>query len=176
LRSFWWTSNTSGRKKGSFVHLSAVARTAARCAKVSGLASGFRAKGVWARRRKTALCIDDNQSGLNTCKVILEDFGYTVLTISNSREGLEVFASNATVILDCGMPEMNGELVAAEMRKKNPRAHSHAFRLRVTATEGASISGQICRQGRSGRVLALGSSATVESSRKAKARKNRYPF
>ncbi len=76
-----------------------------------------------ARRSKTLLCVDDNQSGLNTCKIILEDFGYTVLTASSSREGLEVFASNAidAVILDYRMPEMNGELVAAEMRKTSPR-------------------------------------------------------
>ena len=74
-------------------------------------------------RRKTLLCIDNNQSSLNTCKIILEDSGYTVLTASSSHEGLEVFASNAidAVILDYQMPEMNGELVAAEMRRTNPR-------------------------------------------------------
>ena len=74
-------------------------------------------------RRKTLLCIDDNQSSLNTCKIILEDSGYTVLPASSSHEGLEVFASNAidAVILDYQMPEMNVELVAAEMRRTNPR-------------------------------------------------------
>ena len=76
-----------------------------------------------ARRQKTLLCVDDNQSSLKICKMILEDFGYKVLTSSSAREGLEVFASNAidAVILDYQMPEMNGELVAAEMKRTNPR-------------------------------------------------------
>ena len=76
-----------------------------------------------ARRQKTLLCVDDNQSSLKICKMVLEDFGYKVLTASSGREGLEVFASNAidAVILDYQMPEMNGELVAAEMKRTNPR-------------------------------------------------------
>jgi len=76
-----------------------------------------------ARRQKSLLCVDDNQSSLNICKIILEDFGYKVLTASSAREGLEVFASNEidAVILDYQMPEMNGELVAAEMKRTKPR-------------------------------------------------------
>jgi len=76
-----------------------------------------------ARRQKTLLCVDDNQSSLKICKIILEGFGYKVVTASNGREGLQVFASNAidAVILDYQMPEMNGDLVAAEMKRTNPR-------------------------------------------------------
>jgi CheY-like chemotaxis protein len=76
-----------------------------------------------ARRHKTLLCVDDNQSSLKICKMVLEDFGYKILTCSSAREGLEVFASHAidAVILDYQMPEMNGELVAAEMKRTNPR-------------------------------------------------------
>jgi len=75
-----------------------------------------------ARRQKTLLCVDDNQSSLKICKIILEDSGYKVLTASSGREGLKVFGSNAidAVILDYQMPEMNGELVAAEMKRTNP--------------------------------------------------------
>ncbi len=76
-----------------------------------------------ARRQKTLLCVDDNQTSLKICKIILEDFGYKVLTASSGREGLEVFASNAidAVILDYQMPEMNGEIVAAEMKRTSPQ-------------------------------------------------------
>src|SRR5260370_18084279 len=75
-----------------------------------------------ARRQKTLLCVDDNQSSLNICKIILENSGYKVSTASSAREGLEIFASNVidAVILDYQMPEMNGELVAAEMRGRKP--------------------------------------------------------
>jgi len=75
-----------------------------------------------ARRQKTLLCVDDNRSSLKICKIILENSGYKVLTASSGREGLKVFASNAidAVILDYQMPEMNGELVAAEMKRTNP--------------------------------------------------------
>src|SRR5437879_8588622 len=76
-----------------------------------------------ARRQTTLLCVDDNQSSLNICKIILEDFGYKVLTASSGRDGIEVFALNAVdaVILDYLMPEMNGELVAAAMKRTNTR-------------------------------------------------------
>ena len=55
--------------------------------------------------------------------IILEDLGYKVSTASSAREGLEIFASNVidAVILDYQMPEMNGELVAAEMRQTKPQ-------------------------------------------------------
>ena len=76
-----------------------------------------------ARPQKTLLCIDDYQSSLNLCKIVLEDFGYKVSTASSAREGLQIFASHVSdaVILDYQMPEMNGELVAAEMRRTKPR-------------------------------------------------------
>jgi CheY-like chemotaxis protein len=44
-------------------------------------------------RQKTLLSIDDHPSNLKICKIILEDFGYQILTVSSAREGLEVFAS-----------------------------------------------------------------------------------
>jgi CheY-like chemotaxis protein len=92
-----------------------------------------------ARRQKTLLCIDDNQSSLKVCKMILEDLGYRVLTSSSAREGLEVFAAHAidAVILDYQMPEMNGELVAAEMRRTKPRVPILMLSGRVSLPESA---------------------------------------
>ena len=114
-----------------------------------------------AGRQKTLLCVDDNQSSLKICKMVLEDFGYRVLTASSGREGLEVFVSNAidAVILDYQMPEMNGELVAAEIRKTNPRVPILMLCLRVSAQRALFNQWTILSPKKAGRVLAPSSSA-----------------
>jgi two-component system response regulator GlrR len=72
--------------------------------------------------RKTLLLIDDQPDELSLRKIILEHSGYTVLTAVSGREGLQLLASDAIdeVLLDYQMPEMNGGMVAAEMRKTHP--------------------------------------------------------
>jgi CheY-like chemotaxis protein len=130
-----------------------------------------------ARRQKTLLCVDDNRSSLNIFKIILEDFGYRVLAAKTGREGLEVFASNAidAVILDYQMPEMNGELVAAEMKRTNPRVPilmlSGCGSLPQSALQFVD---EFVAKGDPVEFHASSSSASVESSRKAKARKSRH--
>jgi CheY-like chemotaxis protein len=95
-----------------------------------------------ATRQRILLCVDDNQSSLKICKIILEDFGYKVFTASSGREGLEVFASNAidAVILDDQMPEMNGELVASEIKRTNPEIPILMLSGWVSLPESASTS------------------------------------
>jgi CheY-like chemotaxis protein len=68
------------------------------------------------------LCIDDEQKGLQVRQALLEMEGYRVLTATSGREGLELFAANpvTAVILDYAMPEMNGDRVAAELRRLKP--------------------------------------------------------
>lgn len=123
VAAFGWTSEARrGRKKSSSVH---PPPPRGRWFGVQGMLAefGLRAQGVaMARSRKTLLCVDDNQGCLNIHKTILEDLGYTVLTARSGREGLKVFASNAidAVLLDYQMPDMNGEMVAAGLRKMNP--------------------------------------------------------
>src|SRR5437879_5616173 len=92
---FCSTSKATGRtRKASRAALSPM-RKAVRVARLRARVS-VSAQGVdMARRQKTLLCVDDNQSSLNIYKIILEDFGYKILTASSGREGLEVFASNA---------------------------------------------------------------------------------
>jgi len=70
------------------------------------------------------LCIDDNQAVLECEKVFLETFGYTVLTAPSGSKGLELASSHLVdvVIVDCSMPEMNGQQVAIEMRRLRPQA------------------------------------------------------
>lgn len=71
---------------------------------------------------KTVLCVDDERIGLRVRKIMLESRGFNVLTASDGRQGLAVFAANKVdlVVLDYFMPDMNGGEVAAELRRRNP--------------------------------------------------------
>jgi DNA-binding response OmpR family regulator len=56
-------------------------------------------------------------------KLILETAGYDVITASSGRIGLRLLQSHPVhfVILDYGMPRMNGKAVAREIRRTHPR-------------------------------------------------------
>ncbi len=68
------------------------------------------------------LCIDDETTGLQIRKLLLESTGYRVLTATGGREGLDLFAANPVraVVLDYAMPGMNGGEVAKEMKRLKP--------------------------------------------------------
>ena len=70
------------------------------------------------------LCIDDDEDVLECEKAFLEMFGYTVLTASNGSKGLELASTHSVevVIVDYFMPQMNGQEVAAEIRRLMPQA------------------------------------------------------
>jgi CheY-like chemotaxis protein len=57
-------------------------------------------------------------------KAFLENVGYTVVTASNGREGLELVGLHSfdVVIVDYCMPEMNGQEFAIAMRRFRPLA------------------------------------------------------
>jgi len=75
------------------------------------------------RLKATILCIDDQPNGLIGRKTLLENNGYEVLETVSGAEGLKLFLSHSVdaVILDYQMPGMNGDVVAAKMK----RAKSH---------------------------------------------------
>jgi CheY-like chemotaxis protein len=75
-------------------------------------------------QNKTVLCIDDNQDLLECEKAFLESFGYTVLTASSGKKGLDLASVHSVdvVIVDYVMPEMNGQEVAIEMKRLRPHA------------------------------------------------------
>jgi CheY-like chemotaxis protein len=71
------------------------------------------------RLKATILCIDDHWNGLLGRKMLLEDNGYEVLDATGGDEGLKLFLSHSVdaVVLDYQMPGMNGDLVAAKMKR-----------------------------------------------------------
>jgi CheY-like chemotaxis protein len=78
---------------------------------------------VMSRPKTTILCIDDHRNGLIGRKIFLENNGYEVLEATTGNEGLKLFLSQSVdaVVLDYHMPGMNGDVVAAKMK----RAKSH---------------------------------------------------
>jgi CheY-like chemotaxis protein len=72
-------------------------------------------------RKATILCVDDQWSGLIGRKQLLEQNGYEVLEASGGDEGLKLFRSRNVdaVVLDYQMPGMNGDVVAAKMKRMN---------------------------------------------------------
>jgi len=69
--------------------------------------------------KATILCIDDHWNGLIGRKMLLEQNGYRVLEATGGLEGLELFLSHPVdaVVLDYQMPGMNGDVVAARMKR-----------------------------------------------------------
>lgn len=68
------------------------------------------------------LCIDDNQAGLATRRLLLESRGFAVRTAADGRSGLEIARQEPVhaVILDYKMPGMDGEEVAQHLRALHP--------------------------------------------------------
>lgn len=75
------------------------------------------------RAKARILCIDDHWNGLIGRKMLLEQSGYEVLEASGGDEGLKLFRKHAVdaVVLDYQMPGMNGDVVAAKMKRINAR-------------------------------------------------------
>lgn len=73
------------------------------------------------RPKATILCIDDHWNALIGRKMLLEQNGYEVLEASGGDEGLKLFRSRNVdaVVLDYQMPGMNGDVVAAKMKRIN---------------------------------------------------------
>ena len=73
-------------------------------------------------RKRIILLIDDEPQQLSLHEMVLELSGYTVLTASSGRQGLALLCSHHVdeVLLDYEMPEMDGGMVAAEIKKTHP--------------------------------------------------------
>jgi CheY-like chemotaxis protein len=66
--------------------------------------------------------IDDYKPGLAVYKAVFESLGYRVLTESDGRRGLNLLQKHAAdaLVVDYEMPGMDGEAVAAEVRRRSP--------------------------------------------------------
>ena len=69
------------------------------------------------------LCVDDDATGLDLKKTILERNGYGVLTASGGKEALQIFRQNRVdlVLVDYEMQGMKGHEVARRIKALNPR-------------------------------------------------------
>lgn len=79
---------------------------------------------VAARAGETILLVEDEEALRKLAGRVLEDLGYIVLTARNGTEALRVAAEHTGPIhllfTDYTMPEMNGVLLATQMRTKYP--------------------------------------------------------
>jgi CheY-like chemotaxis protein len=69
---------------------------------------------------KRILIIDDEEDIVNLVKMILEDAGYTVESVTDGREALKALATNQfdLILLDIMMPFMSGWEVLETMRSQ----------------------------------------------------------
>jgi CheY-like chemotaxis protein len=80
-------------------------------------------KAVGLKVNGTILCIDDDETALNSRRRVLESTGYRVLCAKSGKDGLELMRSEPvhTVLLDYWMPEQKGLEVARAIRQLKPQ-------------------------------------------------------
>jgi CheY-like chemotaxis protein len=85
------------------------------------------------------LCVDDEPTGLMVRKILLERQGYEVITALSGPEGLLLLMAHPVeaVVLDYLMPGMNGDQVAAAMKRLKPEVKILLFSAYVDLPEEA---------------------------------------
>jgi CheY-like chemotaxis protein len=73
-------------------------------------------------RRPTLLCVDDDVQSLAVRKIMLEAFGFNVMTTPDPRQALRMHAAQHfdAAILDFQMPHMDGGELAKAMKVTRP--------------------------------------------------------
>jgi CheY-like chemotaxis protein len=75
-------------------------------------------------RQTTILCIDDDADILLLRQRLLEGHGFKVITALSGSEALRLLAEDRSVdlvLLDYIMPEMTGDEVAQELKRRHPK-------------------------------------------------------
>jgi CheY-like chemotaxis protein len=74
--------------------------------------------------QETVLLVEDESAVLRLSKIVLERFGYTVLTAGTPSEAIQLFQTHEgrvhLLVTDVVMPEMNGRELAARLREARP--------------------------------------------------------
>jgi DNA-binding response OmpR family regulator len=68
------------------------------------------------------LCVDDYETSLGGWCLYLQSAGFSVTTARTAQEGLQLFAVSPVdlVLLDYALPDINGDEVAAIMKRIKP--------------------------------------------------------
>lgn len=76
-----------------------------------------------ATKQYQILCVDDEPSNLMLRKLVLQSAGFSVLTASSGKEGVDLFRSNPVdaLVIDFSMPDMDGGMVAIRIKELKPR-------------------------------------------------------
>ena len=79
------------------------------------------------------LIVDDEESILHLCKIILESNGYRVLTTNEGSKAVDLYKQHQgevqVVLTDMAMPRMDGQAVIRALREINPQ-------VRIVANSG----------------------------------------
>ena len=74
--------------------------------------------------RPTILCIDDDPETLKLRQLLLQSFGYAVITACSGADGLRLLAETPAVdlvLLDYAIPGMNGDEIAEHLKELYPK-------------------------------------------------------
>jgi len=76
-----------------------------------------------AAAKAKVLCVDDDLSGLVIRAMVLEKYGYEVLTATDGEQALKLFRDSNidAVLIDYYMPMVDGAYVARAMRHLKPQ-------------------------------------------------------
>lgn len=87
---------------------------------------------------KTVLIADDNPSGRELLRTVLEGSGHRVVETVNGREAVKEARHRKfdLIILDLHMPELDGFEVLAELRQVSELAYTPIIALTASAMEG----------------------------------------
>jgi len=82
---------------------------------------GERMRAVGGRARQRVLIVDDNEDGADSLGILLEASESEVRIAHSGREALAIFEQfdPAFVLLDIGMPDMDGYEVARAIRRRH---------------------------------------------------------